>query len=75
MITRLMLNLRDPRLTAVSRTSGRTGSTLHTSQNLSTLDPENEMEFTEDHGRFEHGTLERDIELTIMPSTLDGRHL
>lgn len=70
MMTRLMLNLRDPTLTAVSRSSARTGISFRTSQNLSTLvDPENDMYFTQDHGRSTHDTLRGDIELTAITST------
>ena len=64
MITRLMLNLRDPALLAVARVSARTGTSFSTSQNLSTLaDPDNEVEFTEGHG---HRGLDGDIELSAV---------
>lgn len=64
MITRLMLNLRDPALATAARVSARTGTGFSTTQNLSTLvDPDNEVEFTEGHGRRE---LDGDIELSVM---------
>jgi hypothetical protein len=68
MITRLMLNLRDPALMTVSGSSARTrvGFRVSQSQNLSTL-ADSEMNFTEfDHGRSEHNALEGDIELTAV---------
>ena len=67
MMTRLMLNLRDPNLMATPRSSARTGTNFYTSQNLSTLvDPENDTTFTQDHGRLEHNTSEGDIELAFL---------
>ena len=70
MITRLMLNLRDPALTTVTGNSIRPGITFHNSQHLSTLvDPDNDVTFTQGRGCSGRNAPEGDIELTAITSS------
>ena len=69
MITRLMLNLRDPALLVISEDRQRSRIRFGISQNvpsLSLVGTGNEVVFATDHTRVEDNTLDGDVELSTM---------
>ena len=75
MVTRLMLNLRDPALLVISENYQGSRIRFGISPNappLGLVGTGNKMVFTADHTRFEDNTLDGDIELCTMPHHRDG---